>query len=65
MDVSPTAAVNAALAQQQTALQGQVGIKVLKKALDAEAGAAQQLIASLPPPPSPSGSLGHHIDIKA
>jgi len=51
-------------------MQDSVGMAVLKKAIDSQAGGAQQLIASLPAPAAsaarrPVGSLGNHIDTQA
>ncbi len=44
-----------------------VGIAVLKKALDNQAQTAAQLVNSLPEPakPAPVGDLGNNIDVKA
>ena len=64
MDVPAIA--SAATAQAQLNLQQQVDIAVLKKSMDQQAAAAMQMIdALIQPAPSPEGSLGHNLDIKA
>lgn len=47
-------------------LEGEVGVAVLKKAIDLQKESATQLIQALPTPaPAASGSVGSNIDVKA
>lgn len=64
MNISQSSAVSSVVNSQQF---DQVSALVLKKALDSQAQTAAQLIQALPEPPkpTPSGSLGNNIDVKA
>jgi hypothetical protein len=71
MNISSTTAVQSATADAQAPTSDSLNIRVLKKALDAQAVAAQALIESIPQPaPSPvpapalatSGSLGTQLN---
>jgi hypothetical protein len=42
-----------------------VGILVLKKAIEAQGSAAQQLIAAVPKPASNPPNLGQRVDVRA
>ncbi|SIN72569.1 Putative motility protein [Sulfurivirga caldicuralii] len=60
MDISPNAAVNAVLNQQQAQSLQSVQISVFKKALDLQKNGILQLIASLPNA-TPRAGLPDHI----
>ncbi len=60
MDISPNAAVNAVLSQQQAQTMQSVQISVFKKALDLQKEGMLQLIASLPNA-NPRAGLPDHI----
>ncbi|WP_085314336.1 YjfB family protein [Derxia lacustris] len=65
MSISINASPSAAIAGASSG--DSIGIAVLKKALDAQASSAGQLIGNLPAPAlrAPVGSLGHSIDTHA
>ena len=66
MNIASTPAVQAATAAASQPQSDAVQIRVLKKALDAQASAAAALIASLPPPvTAPQGPLGTRLDVYA
>ncbi len=63
--VSANGAVSGVLAQQQVYSQGQVGVSMLKKALDTQTQNALALVQSIPQAPSTQGlpaNLGNTID---
>jgi Putative motility protein len=62
MDVSAIAGLATSLAQ--TGVQQQVGVTVLRKALDIESSTAATLIAALPPVNLPS-NLGNSVNTTA
>nr|WP_315224325.1 putative motility protein [uncultured Albidiferax sp.] len=67
MNIASTTAVQSATADTQAPTSDSLNIRVLKKALDAQAVAAQALIESIPQPvPAPalatSGSLGTQLN---
>jgi hypothetical protein len=64
MNIASTAAVQAATADAQPTTADAVNIRVLKKALDAQAQAAAALIQSLPEPPAlaADGSVGTQVN---
>ena len=64
MDVSPTAMVNAVMANKQAQLEQQVQVSVLKTALDTQATGALALLQAVPAvlPLAPSGSLGTQVN---
>jgi hypothetical protein len=59
MDVTGIAATASEMAQANTS--NNVQMAVLKKSLDIAAQGAAQLIAAVPPPPSPT-HLGNRVD---
>jgi hypothetical protein len=64
MDVTDVVAgYSSAVAQRADA---DSSMAVLRKAIDAEASAATQLIESMPEPAKlpPLGNLGHHLDVR-
>lgn len=63
MDVTNIAKLSTSMAE--TGLRQEVGMTVLKKALDIEAASAAQLIQSLPQPQSLPAHLGNTINTKA
>lgn len=66
MDVSQISSAASMLQSQQTG--DEVGLRVLKKALQAQSQGAMQLISSLPQPQKttdPTATLGSKIDVKA
>lgn len=64
MDTSQISAATSLLQSQKTG--DAVGLSVLKKALDSQTQAAQQLIGSLPQPASkPTATLGNHVNTYA
>lgn len=66
--VSAAGAVSAALAQQQVYSEQQVGVTMLKKAIDSQAANAMALVNSVPAPPSSQGlpaNLGQNINTTA
>jgi hypothetical protein len=62
MDIASVGSSLSMISQSSTG--DAVGIAVLKKALDAQAQTAMQLIAALPPVSNPP-NLGNHVDTKA
>lgn len=64
MDSLSAAIVNASVTLAQTQTSQQIDIAVLKKAMEIQATAAQALLQALPPP-TPSGSLGQLLDVRA
>ncbi|MCL2162289.1 MAG: YjfB family protein [Betaproteobacteria bacterium] len=61
MDIAPIAAVASANAAELT--QSQVGLSVLKKAIDIEAAGALALVQAVPVPSAmPSGTVGGVVD---
>ncbi|BDT68425.1 hypothetical protein os1_26080 [Comamonadaceae bacterium OS-1] len=71
MNIASTSAVQSATADTQAPTSDSLNIRVLKKALDAQAMAAQALIESLPQPTAAapalatSGSLGTQLNTYA
>lgn len=67
MDVSPTAAVNAALQVQQTQVPQQVQVAVLKKAMNIQESGALSLLQSVTGtlPLADSGHLGTKLNVLA
>ncbi|WP_295955593.1 putative motility protein [Rhodoferax sp.] len=70
MNIASTAAVQSATADAQAPASDSLNIRVLKKALDAQAMAAQALIESIPQPAAAptlatSGSLGTQLNTYA
>lgn len=64
MEVNHIANLATAMAQEST--NQAIGVAVLKKALDAQAGAAMSLIAALPPvPQSLPPNLGQNVNTTA
>lgn len=64
MDALTAALVDTASALGQQRLRGELGVRTLRKALDAQAQQALALLQSLPPPKTLSPS-GHRIDLVA
>jgi hypothetical protein len=62
MDIASVGSALSMISQSSTG--DAVGIAVLKKALDAQAQTALQLIQALPPVANPP-NLGNHVDTKA
>jgi Putative motility protein len=54
-----------ATSMQQTKTQQEVGVTVLKKALDSQTQTAQAMIATLPQPPNLPPNLGQNINTTA
>lgn len=68
MNIASTAAVQSATSDAQAPTSDSVNIRVLKKALDAQAVAAQALIESIPQPAAAlatSGNLGTQLNTYA
>ena len=67
MDISPAAAVNAAVQLRQVHVAQEVQLAVLKKAIDAQAAGALTLLQALPPPQplATSGHLGTRLNVFA
>lgn len=64
MDVSGLTGLASALTQVQTG--NDIGVAVLKKALDAQSQSAMALIQALPQPQSVNPAhLGQNVDVKA
>ena len=63
MDVSGIAGLSSSVSQVQTG--DAIGVLVLKKAMNADAQSALQLIQSLPQPASNPSHLGQSVDVKA
>lgn len=66
MDISQASSLSS-IVSSVSSNSDNAGIAVLNKALVNEVQTAKQLVNSLPEPtkPTPSGSLGHNIDVKA
>ncbi len=63
MDSVKSATVKNASSANLSSVQGAASVSVLKKALNAQAAGAAQLIASLPQPPlASSGSVGTKVN---
>lgn len=63
MNAAVSAAASSASSAQAGTVQGAAATLVLKKAMDAQAASAAQLIASLPQPAlATSGSLGTQVN---
>lgn len=65
MDVSGLTGLSSALEQAKTG--NDLGVQVLKKAMDVEAQGAMQLIQALPQPQGTNNPphLGQNVDVKA
>lgn len=63
MDVSGISSLSAAVSQAQTG--AAASVLVLKKAMEAEAQGAMQLLQALPRPASNPAHLGQSVDVKA
>ncbi len=68
MNISPEQAVSMAVNMKQSQTHEQVGISMLKKAIDVQAEGALALINALPSAPSTQGlpaNLGNNVNVKA
>lgn len=67
MDISSAPGIaSLATSMSNAKLEGDVGVAVLKKALDMNEEMATQMVQAIPTPsPSASGSLGSKIDVMA
>ena len=63
MDVTNIAKLSTSMAE--TGIRQEVGVTMLKKAMDIEAASAAQMIASLPQPQNLPPHLGNTINTKA
>lgn len=63
MDVGSIASLNPALSQARTG--DAVAVLVMKKAIDAQAQAALQLLQALPQPAGNPPHLGNSVDVRA
>lgn len=63
MDVTNIAKLATSMAE--TGIRQEVGMTMLKRAMDIEASSAAQMIASLPQPPNLPAHLGNSINTKA
>ena len=63
MDVTSVSSSSSALSQTQTG--GDVGMLVMKKAIDIQAQSAMQLLQALPQVANNPPNLGNSVDVKA
>ncbi|HEX6734093.1 MAG TPA: YjfB family protein [Azonexus sp.] len=63
MDIGAIGNLNPALSQARTG--DAVAVLVMKKALDAQAQSALQLLQALPPVASNPANLGNSVDVRA
>lgn len=63
MDVTSIAKLSTSMAE--TGIRQEVGMTMLKRAMDIEASSAAQMIASLPQAPNLPAHLGNSINTKA
>ncbi|KAB2926699.1 MAG: putative motility protein [Dechloromonas sp.] len=62
MDLSAIGSLNSALSQARTG--DAVAVLVMKKAIDAQAQSALQLLQALPQPASNPANLGNSVDVR-